>query len=204
MATLNTQKVLNDTRIADETTINVADERHSQVIKASFHAHHQEMESVKRDACAAREANQSLQDLVLRLQQGQDAEAARATRLRELELAFELQGNEMRTMQREKESAADAVQAHAAAWAAANHSDTSSSGNHFHELSSGGTASQPGVLSSLSKNVFGYAKGAPSEQATTCPTAGGYEGTLCPNVSFTTSICIPLSLIHLLRCRRRR
>ncbi len=46
------------------------------------------MDSVKRDARAAREANQSLQDLVLRLQQGSDAEAARATRLRELELAF--------------------------------------------------------------------------------------------------------------------
>ena len=75
-----------------------------------------------------------------------------------------------------KESAADAVQAHAAAWAAANNSDTSSSGNHFHELSYGGTASQPGVLSSLSKNAFGYAKATPSEQATTCPTAGGYEG----------------------------
>ena len=75
-----------------------------------------------------------------------------------------------------KESAVDAVQAHAAAWAAANHSDSSGSGNHFHELSSGGTASQPGVLSSLSKNGFGYAKGTPSEQATTCPTAGGYEG----------------------------
>ena len=79
-------------------------------------------------------------------------------------------------MQRDEESAADAVQAHAAAWAAANHSDSSGEGNHIHELSSGGTASQPGVLSSLSKNVFGYAKGAPSEQATTCPTAGGYEG----------------------------
>ncbi len=79
-------------------------------------------------------------------------------------------------MQREKESAADAVQAHAAAWAAANHSDSSGSGNHFHELSSGGTASQPGVLSSLYKDVFGYAKGAPSEQSTTCPTAGGHEG----------------------------
>ena len=60
------------------------------------------MESVKRDARAAREANQSLQDLVLRLQQGQDAEAARATRRRELEIALELQGNELRTMQREK------------------------------------------------------------------------------------------------------
>ena len=72
------------------------------MINASFHAHRQEMESVKRDARAAREANQSLQDLVLRLQQGVDAEAARATRLRELELAFELQGNGMRTMQREE------------------------------------------------------------------------------------------------------
>ena len=89
------------------------------------------MESVRRDARAAQEANQSLQDLVLRLQHGASTEAARSTRLRELEIAFELQNNEMQAMQRGKESAADAVQAHAAAWAAANHSDTSSSGNHF-------------------------------------------------------------------------
>ncbi len=153
-----TQATLHDTRVAVETTISVAGERHQQVINASFHAHQQEMESVKRDARTAREASQSLQYVVLRLQQGVDAGAARATRLRELELAFELQGIEMRTIQREEESAADAVQAHAAAWAAANHSDTSSSGNHFHELSSGGTASQPGVLSSLPKKAFGYAK----------------------------------------------
>ena len=92
---INTQQVLSDTRIAVETTINVAEERHSQVINASFHAHQQEMESVKRDARAAREASQPLQDLVLRLQHGSDAEAARAARLRELALAFELQGNEM-------------------------------------------------------------------------------------------------------------
>ncbi len=171
-----TQTTLHDTRVAVETTIHVAEERHQQVVNASFQAHQQEMESVRRDARAAQEANKSLQEMVLRLQHGASTEAARSTRLRELEIAFEIQSNEMQTMQREKESAADAVQAHAAAWAAAIHSDTSSSGNHFHELSSGGTASQPGVLSSLSKNVFGYAKGAPSEQATTCPTAGGYEG----------------------------
>jgi hypothetical protein len=170
LGNINAQQVLNDTRIAVETAINVAEERQSQVINASVHAHHQEMESVRRDARPACEANKSLQDLVLRLQQGQDAEAARATRL------LELQGNEMRTVQREKESAAGAVQAHAAAWAAANHSDTSSSGNQFHELSSGGKASQPGVLTSLSRNVFRYARATPSEQATTCPTAGGYEG----------------------------
>ena len=64
---INTQQILSDTRVAVETTINVAEERHSQVINASFHAHQHEMESVKRDARAAREASQSLHDLVLRL-----------------------------------------------------------------------------------------------------------------------------------------
>ncbi len=79
-------------------------------------------------------------------------------------------------MQREKESAAEAAQALARDWAA-NKSETSSSGNAlYYDISSGGTgASQPGVLSSLSKNVFGYAKATPSEP-TTAPTAGGYEG----------------------------
>ncbi len=81
-----------------DTTIHVAEERHQQVIYASNHAHQQEMESVRRDARAAQEANQSLHDLVLRLQHGASAEAARVTRLRELELAYELQGNDIRSM----------------------------------------------------------------------------------------------------------
>ncbi len=171
-----TQATLHDLRVAVQTAIHVAEERHQQVIYASSRAHQQEMESVRRDARAVQEANKSLQEMVPRLQHGGSAEVARTTRLRELEIAFELQSNEIRTMHREKESAAEAAQAHARDWAA-NKSDTSSSGNvFFHEISSGGAgASQPGVMSSLSKNVFGYAKATPSEP-TTAPTAGGYEG----------------------------
>ncbi len=163
--------------------MSVAEERHSTVLNASVSAYQQEVESARRDARAAYEVNKSLHDTVLRLQQdrdaeilrlrqGQDAEAARATRLRELEQAFELQANQLLTMQREKENAATAAQAHAAAWSAAHQSDSSGEGNHFHELSSSGAGSQPGGV----RNTFGYTKGAHSEQATTCPTAGGYEG----------------------------
>ncbi len=101
-----TQTTLNNTRVAVEATINVAEERHSLYLNASLQAHQQAMESVRRDARAAQEANQLLQDQVLQLQQGAIAEAARATRLHELELAYELQGNEMRTMQRDKLRAA--------------------------------------------------------------------------------------------------
>ena len=96
-----TQTTLNNTRVAVEATINVAEERHSLYLNASLQAHQQEMESVRRDARAAQEANQFLQDQVLQLQHGAIAEAARVTRLRDLELAYELQGNEMRAMQRE-------------------------------------------------------------------------------------------------------
>ena len=71
-----------------EATINVAEERHSLYLNASRQAHQQEMESVRRDARAAQEANQFLLDQVLQLQQGAIAEAARVTRLRELELAY--------------------------------------------------------------------------------------------------------------------
>ena len=78
-------------------------------------------------------------------------------------------------MHREKESAAEAAQAPARDWAAIK-SDSSSGDALYYDISSGGTgASQPGLLSSLSKNVFGYSKAPPSE-LTTAPTAGGYEG----------------------------
>ena len=69
------------------------------------------MESVRRDARAAQEANTALQEMVFRLQHGDSAEVARTTRLRELELAFELQSNEIRAMHRDKESAVEAAQA---------------------------------------------------------------------------------------------
>ncbi len=71
-----------------ETTIHVAEERHQAVIYASKHARQQETESVRREARATHEANQALQEMVFRLTQGDNAEVARSTRLRELELAF--------------------------------------------------------------------------------------------------------------------
>jgi hypothetical protein len=169
---VNNQQVVNEARIAVDTTMNFAEERHSTVLNASVFAYQQEVDSARRDARAAHEVNKSLHDTVLRLQQDREADAARATRYRELEQAFELQCNQLLVMQREKENAATAAQAHAAAWSAAQRSDSSGEGNHFHELSSSGTGSQPGGV----RNTFGYTKGAHSDQATTCPTAGGHEG----------------------------
>ena len=150
-----TRATLHDTRVAVETTIHVAEERHQQVANASSHAHQQETESVRRDARAAQEASKALQEMVLHLQHGDSAEVARTTRLRELEIAFELQSNEIRTMHREQESAVEAAQALARDWAASK-SDSSRGDALYYDISSGGTgASQPGLLNSLSKNVFG-------------------------------------------------
>ena len=114
-----------------------------------------EMESVRRDERAALEANKQLQEFVLRLRHGASADSARADRLHELEIAFNIQNNEVQALQREKESAAQVAQARAAALAAA-HPGSSLSGEetNFHELSSGGTGAS-------------YAKGVPSDQATT-------------------------------------
>ena len=95
-----TQMTLHDTRVAVETTIHVAEERHQQVSYASSHAHQQDMESVRRDARAAQEASKPLQEMVFHLQHGDSTDVARTTRLRELELAFELQSNEIRAMHR--------------------------------------------------------------------------------------------------------
>ncbi len=146
-----------------ETTIHVAEERHHAVISAANHAHPQEMENVRREAeNVRREAHNALQELASRYKREDQAEVARNTRLRELELAFELQGNEVRALQREKESAAESAHDRARLWAA-NKSDTSSSGGaRYYDISSGGTgASQPGVLNSLATNVFGYTKVTP-------------------------------------------
>ena len=137
--------------------------------------HHFEMESARRDGRVALEANKQLQELVLRLQHGASADSARADRLRELEIAFNIQNNVVQTWQREKESAAEVTQARAAALAAA-HPGSSLSGEetNFHEFSSGGTGAS-------------YAKGVPSDQATTCNTAGGTEAAkaLCPMTAFS-------------------
>ncbi len=128
------------------------------------------MENARREAESARseaenvrrEAHNALQDMDARYKREDQAGVARYTRLRELELALELPGNEMRTLQREKESAAESAHDRARLWAA-NKSDTSSSGGaRYYDISSGGTgASQPGVLNSLATNVFGYTKANP-------------------------------------------
>ncbi len=114
--------------------------------------------------------------------QGQaEAHSAREDRLREIEIAFDIQSNELATMKRERDATALAAQARACAWAAAHPSSSSGEGNHFQEPSSGGSAgrlAQPGRLESLAhlQDSVGYVKGAPSEPTTTCETAGGHGG----------------------------
>ena len=111
-----------------------------------------------------------------RLKREDHAAVARNTRSRELELAFELQGNELCPLQREVESAAESAHDRARLWAASKSDTSFSGGARYYDISYGGTgASQPGVLNSLATNVFGYTKVTPSE-TTAAPTAGGYEG----------------------------
>ena len=64
--------------------------------------HHSEMESVRYYERVALEANKQLQELGLRLQHGASADSARADRLREIEIAFDIQSNEIATMKRER------------------------------------------------------------------------------------------------------
>ena len=88
-----------------------------------------------------------------------------------------MQGNELATLHRETDSAAEAAQAHARHWAASKSDASSSGGALYYDISSGGTgASQPCVLNSLAINVFGYTKGPISETTTTAPTAGVCDG----------------------------
>ena len=166
-----------------KTTIHVAEERLQAYIKATKHAHLQEIENVRREAHNAlhEQANRHAWEThvaataAVVTTEANTADVARAARLRELELAFELQGNELATLQRVKESASETALAHARHWTA-NKSDAGSSGNaNYHDISSGGSASQPGVLASLAMNVFGY-RGAPSDTTTAAPTAAGYDG----------------------------
>ncbi len=173
---VSNQAVANHTAVAVGATMQVAEERHSIVVNT----HHYEMEDARQNARVAQETNKQLQELVLRLQDQANADSARVDRLSELEIAFDIQNNEIITLQREKEASAHSAQARASAWAAAHPvSSSSGEGNQFQELSSGGTgASQPGRLESLAltKNFLGYVKGAPSEPTTTCDTAGGHGG----------------------------
>ena len=126
--------------------------------------HHSEMENVRHYERVALEANNQLQELGLRPKSGASADSARADRLRELEIMFNIQHNEIETLRGEKENAAQAAQTRAAALAAA-HPGSSSSGEEtsFHELSSG-------------EKGASYDIGVPSAQATTCYEAGGHGG----------------------------
>ena len=79
-----------------ETTIHVTEERHQAYISAANHARHQEMESVRREAHnALHEAHNALHEQASRHAWEAQADVARNTRLRELELAFELQRNDL-------------------------------------------------------------------------------------------------------------
>ena len=71
---INNRQVINEAITAVDTTMNVAEERHSVVLNASVFAFQQEVERARRDARAAYEVNKSLQDTVLRLQQDRDPE----------------------------------------------------------------------------------------------------------------------------------
>ncbi len=139
--------------MAVETTIHVAEERHQAYINATKHAHIQEIESVRRNAhnALAEQANRYAWEThvaataAVVTTEAKTADVARSSRLRELELALELQGNESARLQRERASASQSVLAHALTWAASK-SDSSSSGDaNYHDISSGGSASQPGA-----------------------------------------------------------
>ena len=199
------QAVANHTAVDVGATMQVAEERHSVVVNT----HHYEMEDARQNARVAQEINKQLQELVLRLQDKANADSARVDRLRdrlqnkatadsarvdrlrELEIAFDIQNNEVIMLKREKDASAHSAQARASAWAAAHPvSSSSGEGNHFQELSSGGAgASQPGRLESLAltKNFLGYVKGALPNQR---PHATPQEGTeaveaLCPIIAFS-------------------
>ena len=88
----------NHTAVAVEATIQVAEERHSVV----GNTHHYEMEDARQSARVAHETNKQLQELVLRLQDQANADSARVDRLRELEIAFDIQCNEVIMLKRAK------------------------------------------------------------------------------------------------------
>jgi hypothetical protein len=171
---------ISDTRIAVETTVLVAEERHTAYVNAANHSHQQEIEGMRRSAQDAllQQAHQHAVDISARALATAEATktlAARDSRLRELELALELRENELATVRRDEESAA----ARARLWVA-NDSDEDSQGKgrDYHDLSSSGHTSQEGVLASLAPthmNVFGY-KHPISEPTTYAPTVAGYEG----------------------------
>ena len=76
-----------------ETTIHVAEERHQAYITATKHAHLQEIENVRREAHNAlqEQANRHAWETHVASTQ---ADVARGSNMRELELALQLRGNE--------------------------------------------------------------------------------------------------------------
>ena len=71
-----TQHTLQETRVAVETTIHVAEERHQAVISAANHAHLQEMETVRREAeSVRREAHNALQEMASLIQTGRPSKS---------------------------------------------------------------------------------------------------------------------------------
>ncbi len=169
---VSNQAIANHTAVAVGATIQVAEERHSVVVAN----HYSELEQ-------ASLVIRHFQELALRQQGQAAAHSAQADRLREIEIAFDIQNNEIATMKRERDATALAAQARACAWAAAHPSSSSGEGNQFHEPSSEGSAGQPapvqpGRLESLAhiQDSVGYVKGSPSEPTTTCETAVGHGG----------------------------
>jgi hypothetical protein len=167
---VSNQAVANHTAVAVGATIQVAEERHSIVVAN----HCSELEQ-------ANLLIKHFQELALRQQGEAAAHSAQASRLREIEIAYDIQNNEIATMKRERESTLLAAQARACAWAAANPPSSSGEGNQFHssEDSAGPSVPvQPGRLESLAhvQDSVGHVKGSPSEPTTTCETAVGHDG----------------------------
>ena len=167
---VSNQAVANHTAVAVGATIQVAEERHSVVVANHYSELGQANLLIKH-----------FQELALRQQGEAAAHAAQASRLREMEIAYDIQTNELSTMKIERQSNLLAAQSRAFAWAAANPSSSSGEGNQFHssEGSDRPTAPvQPGRLESLAhvQNSAVHVKGSPSEPTTTCETAVGRDG----------------------------
>ena len=142
-----TQHTHQHARIAVEPTIHVAEERHHAYINATKHAHIQEIESVRRNAhnALAEQANRYAWEThvaataAVVTTEATTADVARSSRLRELELALELQGNESARLQRERASASQSVLAHALTWAASKSDSSSRGAPNANDIPSGGS-----------------------------------------------------------------
>ena len=181
-----------DARIAVETTIHVAEERHTaaieQMVQAANYAHQQEMERVIRQADNAlqEQANRHAWETHAASNQAMDtgeasiASSAQDARIRELELALAAHEGHVAALILEKEEASRSALARALVWATNKSEHSSNDGANY--FSDGSVNSQPGALASLSvgasqlMNVFKL-KGSYSDADTSAaPTAAGYEG----------------------------